>query len=376
MTDPLVHPARLWAMARKETLQLRRDPRSLILSFFLPVFLLALFGYAITWDVRDIALAIVDQDHSRLSRELVESLRASGYFKVVRRLEDASGVGNLFERGTAQIALVIPPRFESDVTRGATAPLQVLVDGSDANTATIALAYTRATVQSWTAAELGPAARVRVPVVAESRVWYNEELVSRNMIVPGLVAAIMAIIAAILTSLTIAREWERGTMEQLAATPVSRLEIVLGKLLPYVAIGMVDVVVTSLFGVLLFGVPFRGSALLLGVMSFLFLVGALGLGMFISALARSQLLAIQLAMLSAFLPTFLLSGFMFTIEVMPPPLQAISFLVPARYFLVVTRRIFLKGVGLDVLYAQGLLMLAFAGAGLALAVRSFRKELG
>ncbi len=198
----------------------------------------------------------------------------------------------------------------------------------------------------------------------EIRVWYNEELSSRNMIVPGLVAVIMMIIAAMLTSLTIASEWERGTMEQLVATPVSRLEVVLGKLLPYLAIGLIDVAVCTVLGVLLFGVPFRGNAFLFAMLSFAFLTGALGLGIFISAVSKSQLLATQMAMVATYLPAFLLSGFMFAISVMPKPLQAFTYLVPARYFLVVTRGIFLKGVGVHVLHVQGLLMIAFAVLGL------------
>ena len=186
---------------------------------------------------------------------------------------------------------------------------------------------------------------------------------------------IMMIIAAMLTSLTLAREWERGTMEQLAATPVSRAEVVLGKLLPYLAIGFADVALSSALGVFLFGVPLRGSVLLLAVLSLLFLVGGLGLGIFLSAVARTQLVATQLAMVATFLPAFLLSGFMFDISIMPPALQAVTYLVPARYFVVVTRAIFLKGVGIEVLRPQGLLMIAFATAGVVLAMRSFKKEI-
>ena len=193
------------------------------------------------------------------------------------------------------------------------------------------------------------------------------------MIVPGLVAVIMMIIAAMLTSLTIAREWERGTMEQLVSTPVHRLQVVLGKLLPYVAIGIIDVVLVSLIGVFLFEVPFRGSAGLLMALSLAFIVGALGLGMFISAVARSQLLATQMALILTFLPAFLLSGFMFSIDVMPPVLRAVTYLIPARYFLVVTRGVFLKGVGVEVLAVEGLLMIAFAALGIFAATRAFRK---
>ena len=370
---------RLLAVARKEMIQLRRDTRSLILAFLLPVLLLVLFGYAISWDVRNLRTAVLDGDRSARSRELIETFRASGYFEVVHRLEKPAEIGPLLDRGAIQIALVIPAGFAADIDAGRPAAVQAIVDGSDANTATIALGYAEAVARSWSARVIlhgAPLSSVRPPVEAASRVWYNEELVSRNMIVPGLVAAIMAIIAAMLTSLTIAREWERGTMEQLAATPVSRLEVVLGKLLPYIAIGLTDVVVSAVLGVVLFDVPFRGSPVLLLALSSLFLIGALGLGMFISAAAKSQVLATQIAMLATFLPTFLLSGFMFAIEVMPRPLQALSYLIPARYFLVVTRGIFLKGVGFEVLFVQALLMIAFAVVGLGLAVVKFRKELG
>ena len=367
---------RLLAMARKEVLQLRRDPRSLILAFLLPVALLVFFGYAISWDVSDIRLVVVDQDRGARARELLDGFRASGRFAIVGQLERTADIGPLLDRGRALIALVIPPRFDADLGAGRTAVVQAIVDGSDANTATIALGYAQAIVQQFSAQALFQTRRVRLPVTTATRIWYNEELSSRNMIVPGLVAVIMMIIAGLLTSLTIAREWERGTMEQLASTPVSRLEVLLGKLLPYLAIGLVDVALCSLLGVLVFRVPFRGNVFFLMGASFAFLVGTLGLGLVISALARTQLLATQVGMLATFLPGFLLSGFMFPIDNMPLVLRAITYLVPARYFLVVTRGIFLKGVGPDVLWSQGLLMVLYAVIGLGLAVHSFRKELG
>ena len=367
---------RLIAVARKEALQLRRDRRSLLLAFLLPVLLLVLFGYAITWDVNSLRLAVLDQDHSARSRALLDSFHSSGYFQISARLEQPRQAEALLRAGRAQVVLVIPPDFAARLDGGGTAALQAIVDGSDANTATIALAYTEAIVRTFSQRLRTRRTTVASPVHAETRVWFNEELRSRNMIVPGLVAVIMSIIAAMLTSLTIAREWERGTMEQLAATPVTRLEVVLGKLLPYLVIGLADVIAVSVLGVLLYGVPFRGDALLLLVLAFFFLAGSLGLGIFISAVARSQLLATQMAMIVTFLPAYLLSGFMFAIEVMPRPLQAVTLFVPARYFLTVTRGIFLKGVGIPVLWGQGLLMLAFTLLGLGLAVRNFRKELG
>jgi ABC-2 type transport system permease protein len=314
-----------------------------------------------------------------VSRALGDAFRASGSFAVAHEPVTRAEIGKLVDRGDAMLAIVVPPDFAADLDAGRPAQLQAIVDGSDANTATIVLGYTQAIVRAFAAAHAGAAAAdpvgIRPAVRLDGRVWYNEELVSRNMIVPGLVAVIMMIIAAMLTSLTVAREWERGTMEQLVSTPVQRAEVVLGKLLPYLAIGLVDVVVTSLLGVALFRVPFRGNPLQLMALSALFLTGALGLGMFISAATRSQLLATQLAMVVTFLPAFLLSGFMYAIDVMPRGLRIATLLVPARYFVVVTRGIFLKGIGPEVLWVQALLMVAFAAIGLALSVRAFRKEL-
>jgi ABC-2 type transport system permease protein len=306
---------------------------------------------------------------------MLDAFTASGYFALKNRLERPADADHALTRGTVQMVLVIPPDFADDLASGRTAAMQVLMDGSDANTASIALGYAEAVTQRYSSQILLEKREIRPPLTPEIRVWYNEELSSRNMIVPGLVAVIMMIIAAMLTSLTIASEWERGTMEQLVATPVSRLEVVIGKLLPYLAIGLVDVAACTVLGVVLFDVPFRGNVLLFSILSFAFLTGALGLGMFISAVARSQLLATQMAMVGTFLPAFMLSGFMFAISVMPVVLQAVTFLIPARYFLVVTRGIFLKGVGIPVLHVQGLLMIAFAVVGLSLAVRAFRKEI-
>lgn len=371
----MTNTKRLCAIARKEAIQLRRDPKSLMLAFLLPTLLLILFGYAITWDVEDIKTAVVDFDNSAQSRKLLDSFRSAGYFTITAYLQDTSRIASLLERGKAQVCLVIPPDFSSELNAGRCAMLQVIVDGSDANTATIILGYTRSIVEAYSARMRLAGASPKTPLRVQSRVWYNEEVKSRNMIVPGLIPVIMMIIAAMLTSLTIAREWERGTMEQLASTPVSRVEVVLGKLFPYMVIGIIDLVVSCVIGVLMFGVPFRGDPLLLFLMSLVFLVGVLGLGMFISAVAKSQLLATQIALVTTFLPAFLLSGFMFRIEVMPQALQLLSYLVPARYFLVITRGIFLKGVGMEVLYTQGILLVVFSVIGLGVAVSAFRKEI-
>jgi ABC-2 type transport system permease protein len=371
----VLDPFRLLALARKEALQLRRDSRSLILAFLLPLAMVVFFGYAISWDIKDIRLAVLDQDGSQMSRELLQALQGSGYLSVVERPATFREAEGALSSGRVLGVLVVPPDFTRRLEAGSQAQLQLLLDGSDANTATIALNYTEAIVARHSAELLSQGMQVPARMEAEIRIWYNETLESRNMIVPGLMAVIMSIIAAMLTSLTIAREWERGTIEQLAATPVRGIEIVLGKLLPYVAIGLFDVFMVVGVGFYLFGVPFRGSILLLGGLSLLFLVGALGLGMFISTVAGSQLFAMQAAMVATYLPALLLSGFLFDIGGMPWLLQGITFLVPARYFVTVTRGILLKGVGASVLWPQALFMFVFALVGLGLATLRFKKEI-
>jgi ABC-2 type transport system permease protein len=366
---------RLLAMARKEVLQLRRDPRSLAMAFVIPAFMIVFFGYVISFDVRDIKIAVLDQDGSPQSRQLVEAFEAAGRFHVIQHLGRPAEIEPLLQRAQVRMVLVIPTDFAKDLVAGRPAPLQALVDGADANTASIALNYARAIVTAYSAKVMLRSAPLSAPVVPEARVWYNETLETAVMIVPGLVATIMMIISAMLTALTVAREWERGTMEQLAATPVGAVEVVLGKLLPYLGIGMIDVTAVTLLGILFFDVPFRGDVLLFAVMATLFLLGSLGLGIFISAAVKSQLLATQMAMLATYLPSVLLSGLIFDVRAMPIGLRLISRVVPARYFVVVLRGLFLKGVGLSVLWPQGLAMLLYATIGLTLATRAFHKEI-
>ena len=362
-------------MARKEWVQLRRDPRSMVLAFGMPLLMLLFFGYAISWDIRDIRIAVIDQDRTAASRRLVEVFEASGYFSVVDHPETTAGIDDDLLHGRVTGGLVIPPGFARDLAAGRAAPVQLLLDGSDANTATVALNYSSAIAAGFSRDVLLQGRRIEAPASAETRIWYNPTLESSNMIVPGLIAVIMSIIAAMLTALTIAREWERGTMEQLAATPVHRLEVVFGKLLPYLGIGLFDVATTVAAGVIIFDVPLRGSVLLLGAMTLLFLLGALGLGMFVSAVLKSQVLATQVAMVVTYLPALLLSGFLFDIASMPAALRAVSFIVPAKYYIAVTRGVFLKGVGPDVLWVQGVSMVIFAAIGIGLATAAFDKRI-
>ncbi len=366
---------RLLAIARKEVIQLRRDARSLAMAFLVPAAMIAFFGYVISFDVKDIKIAVLDQDHSQRSRELVESFVSAGRFHVTDRLSSSGEIAPLLDRGAIRMAIVIPPGFQRRLSSGTPAPVQAIIDGADANTAGISANYATAIVTAYSATLVTRTIRASAPITPQARVWYNEALESPPMIVPGLVAVIMMVIAAMLTALTVAREWERGTMEQLAATPVHPAEVILGKLLPYLGIGLFDVTAAILIGMFVFDVPFRGSPLLLGAMATLFLVGSLGLGIYISAVLRSQLLATQVAMLATFLPSVLLSGLMFDLNGMPLVLRVISLAVPARYFITVLRGVFLKDVGLAVLWGQGLAMVFYAVIGLALAIRAFRKEI-
>jgi ABC-2 type transport system permease protein len=361
---------RLRAMARKEAIQLRRDPRSLALAFLLPILMLILFGYAITLDVRNIRLAVVDRSRSADSRRLVDAFARSGYFEISGRPAGPEEAEDAIQRNRVTAVLSIGPEFAEDLAAGRPARVQLNLDGSDANTASIALNYAGAIV-----ADFGAAGEGARGIEIRSRVWYNEALESRITIVPGLIAVIMSIIAAMLTSLTVAREWERGTMEQLVATPVTRIEVIVGKLLPYLGIGLIDLTITCVAAVFLFDVPLRGDLFLLFGTSTLFLIGALGFGIFLSALLRSQLLASQASLMSTYLPALLLSGFIFAIANMPHVLQVVSYIVPARYFVAITRGIFLKGVGLEVLWPDVAGLAVYSVAGLGLAIRVFRKEI-
>jgi len=369
---------RLLAVARKEVLHIRRDPRSLGMAFAIPMLLLFLYGYALTLDVNNLRTIVYDQDRTATSRDFLARFTESRYFTVVAEARSYAAVGQALDGGGAQVGLVVPRHFARDLERGRRVAVQALLDGSDANTATLALAYLEGITSRYStrlAVERAGMARRDAPVEARLRVWYNPELQSRNYIVPGLIAVIMMVIAALLTSLTVAREWEQGTMEQLVATPIRVPELVLGKLLPYFGIGLVDIALAALVGTLVFGVPFRGSPALLLGLSLIFLLGAMTLGILISIKARSQVLASQVALTVTFLPAFLLSGFVFDIGNLPGWLQAITYVVPARYFVTILKGIFLKGVGLRTLAPEAGFLALFALLVTLAANRSFRKSL-
>lgn len=363
---------RIKAIAKKELVQIWRDPLSLAMAFLLPVILLFIFGYAITLDVNNLSTVVYDLDKSGMSRELMAELRGSGYFTIIDTVDDRGAIDEYLDSGKARVAITIPKDFSKDIKRGGPAQLQVIVDGSDSNTATIALGYITAATELYVL-------RMNINhnkslIDPRVRVWYNPELKSKNFIIPGLIAVIMSIIAAILTSLTFAREWERGTMEQLIATPVKTPELILGKLVPYFLIGFLDMVVSVFIGVFLFGVPLRGNVFLLMTLSGIFLFGGLSLGILISIVAKSQIIASQVAMVVSYLPAFLLSGFMFSIFNMPKPLQIMTHIIPARYFVSILKGIFMKGSAFRFLALETFLLSVFGLIVFALANGKFKKK--
>jgi len=372
---------RFRAVARKEFLHILRDPRSLGLAIGLPMFMMLLFGYALSLDVDRVGLLVFDRSETPRSREFISRFASSRYFKIAKYISHDIEIGDAFDRGEAMLALSIPPAFDRDLGAGRPVTVQVIADGSDANTATIALGYADAVIAAFSGdIRLEGLRRLgrrppEPPVDVRPRAWYNPDMESRLFIIPGVMAVVLMIIAGLLTPLSVAREWETGTMEQLISTPVSRAELVLGKLTPYFAIGMLDVVLTLLASRYLFGVPMRGSPALLLTIAAVYLSAGLGLGILLSIVTRNQLLASQAAMVSTFLPAMLLSGFISPISQMPAPVQLITRAFPARYFVTVLKGIQLKGLGMLALHAELLTLLLFAGGLTLLAIGLFRKNL-
>lgn len=356
---------RTGAAARKEFLHILRDPISLVMALALPILMILLFGYALTLDVDRIPTLVYDADRTPASRDLVSRFEGSRYFHILGGVDGYREIERAIDRNECMLGIVVPRDYARDLASGRNPQVQLLFDGSDSNTASIALGYATGIIQPLAAALRNPAAgvaaRARPAVNAQLRVWYNSDLKSKNYIVPGLIGLILMIIGALMTSLTLAREWEMGTMEQLLSTPLRPAEIALGKMSAYFVLGVVDMVLTVVVGVILFDVPLRGSTLFLAFSGCLFLVGALFWGILVSALTRSQLVAYQLAMLTSFLPAFLLSGFVFAIENMPLPVQVVSHLFPTRYFVTILKGIFLRGVGIEVLFLEVGLLAAYAG---------------
>jgi ABC-2 type transport system permease protein len=362
-------------MAGKETIHIRRDPRTLVLALLMPVVMLVLFGYGVSTDMDHLPLAVADRDQTEASRALARAFHASGEFEVVTRRGPEQAEA-LFRDGAALAVLVVPLGYQSDLLQGRRTPVQLLVDGTDPVAANQVLTKADGIVRAEGRRLAGPdAARFQAPIEARTWTRYNPEGRSAYFMVPGLSAYLLAITAVMLTALAIAGEWERGSMEQLFASPVGRLEIVIGKLLPYLALGMLSLLLVLAFGAVAFGVPIVGRLALVFLLGLVFLVGMLGQGLFISVVSKSQMVATQAGALSAMLPAIILSGMIFPVENMPLPLQVLSRAIPARYLVHALRGVLLKGNGLDVLWPDLAAEALFAVAILALATARFKRRL-
>lgn len=372
---------RFLAVAKKEMVQILRDSRSLIIVLIMPIILVLLFGYGVNLDLKHLPIYVYDRDGSQQSQDLLKRFQASDYFEIVKVVNDYSDFTRAIDDGHAQMGIVIPWDFSQRLRDGRAVKVQALVDATDDNTANVLIGYAQAVVQGYSSDAQLDWLRDRgqianpAPVIVETRTWYNEDLESSAFIVPGVLALVMSVIGAFLTSLTIAREWERGTMEQLISTPVTPLEIMLGKLVPYFAIGMIDVIVCALIALYWFQVPFRGSFLTLLFSSAMFMIVVLSMGFFLSVIAKNQLAASQLALLTTFLPAFLLSGFLYEIEQMPVVVQWITRILPATYYVSVLKKIFLKGSPATLLYADLVPLAIFTFVLALLATHSFQKRL-
>jgi ABC-2 type transport system permease protein len=368
---------RLSAIADKEWIQIRRDRRSLVLSLIIPSLLVLLFGYALVFDVKNVKVAVFDQDRSFFARRYIERFSHTEYLLISKYVESYREIDHLLNAGKIKIAIVIPPDFEKHFNAGTYTDVQVLVDGSDSLSALIATGYVKGITYEFNRDILERAVKkrgitsIRQPVDVKNRIWFNEELKSKNFIIPGNMGLIMAIIAALITSLTISREWERGTMETLITTPVRGHEVVLGKLIPYIFIGIFDVVAGMAIGFFVFDLPFRGSFMELLLISILFLVGTSSVGILISSATRVQVLSVQLAVVVTYLPSFMLSDFIFPIKNMPVVIQVITNIIPAKYMIVALKGIILRGVGASMLFTQIVFLSIFCVIILALSIKKF-----
>jgi ABC-2 type transport system permease protein len=354
---------RLRAMFVKELHHVTRDSLSLAMAIAMPLMMLLLYGYALSLDVNHIQSFVYDEDNTSASRNLVRQFQGSQYFDIIGYVHDYRSVAQAIDTGKILIGVVIPRGFAKDLD-GGSGKVQLLVDGSDSNTASIAMGYAESVVQGYSAG-------VRSDVInrngmhppgqidARMRVWYNSSLESKNFIVPGLMGVILMILAGQLSSLTVAREWEMGTMEQVLSTPLRPAEIVLGKMGAYFVVGLLDAVISIVVAVTVFSVPFRGSLLVLAVSTCMFLWCALFTGIWVSAGARTQVQAYQMGILVSFLPGFLLSGFTFSIDTMPKFIQGLSYFFPARYFVTIAKGVFLKGTGFRALWVEMLFLVMY-----------------
>ena len=364
-------------LIRKEFLELRQDPRLFGIVILAPLMQLTMLGYAATTDVTDVPVVVVDEDRSAASRELLSRFEASQNFAIVDSVSSLHAVDAYLDEGTAWMALTIPAGYGERIRSGLPTAIQLVADGTDANSTNVALGYARALVVGYSR-ELSASSggQVAPPLVsADVRVWFNPSLESRDFMIPGILALVLLVVTTNLSSMAIVREKELGTLEQLNVTPLARSELIVGKLVPYAVLGMVDVLLVVAVAVGWFEVPLRGSFWLLLGMCLVYLLSTLGLGLFVSTISRTQQQAMMTTSMFFLLPMIFLSGFIFPIENMPEAIQPVTYLVPLRYFLIILRGIFLKGIGLEVLWPQALALLVWGVAILTLATLRSTKRL-
>jgi len=357
-----VNPVNIKAIARKEFYHLVRDFRSMYLAFIIPLLLILMFGYALSLDVDSVRTVVVDQDRTEVSRDFIRKLNASSYFDIIHHLNDSISAITYLDKGSTTMAIVIPPGWAADLKADRSASLQVLIDGSDPNYAGISRGYITAFIESYNRDSLisflnrRGMEQIKAPIDGRIRVWFNEDLNSQNFIVPGIIAIIIMIVGAMLTSLVIAREYENGTMETIRSLPVGGGEFLLGKAIPYFLIALIDVLVAVFMGQVLFGVVMKSSFYLLVLASTIYISVALSLGLLISIVTKSQLVANQMAILITFLPSLLLSNFVFPVGNMPKIFQILTYIIPATYFIDILNGIYLRGLGLSHLWQSFLVL--------------------
>jgi ABC-2 type transport system permease protein len=370
----LFEPRRFAAMLVKESLQIARDPSTFLIAFVLPVLLLFLFGFGVNLDTARSRIGLVLTDNSEAARSLAGSYQSSRYFDVV----ETGAVSQLADDlvgGRIRGIVVIPDGFGRQAAQGG-GTIQVMTDGSSPNSASFIGAYAEGVRAAWAAARAADRGTARPrPIQTDARFWYNPELASRYNLVPGSIAVVMTMVGTLLTALVIAREWERGTMEAIMATPLGMIEFIATKVVPYFALGLVSMTLCTVLAIWVFGVPFRGSALALFVIASAFLFPALGQGLLISALTKNQFVASQIALLSAFLPTMLLSGFLFEIASMPWPVQIITYLVPSRYLIPQLQTVFIAGDNWALFAPDIAVLLGFGTLFFVMTVRATRRRI-
>ncbi len=373
----------IWTLAMKEFIHIRRDPRTMAFIIFLPIMMLIILGYGVNFDLKDISLAVVDYDRTPASREFLEEMTASGYFYIDAYYDSIRELDRLLDLRAARAGVVIPRGFQRDLERGETASVQFLLDGSDGNTAAIAYGYIAAVSNGYTldklrermvAAGLEPP-RVMPTVQVKNRYWYNPELKSANFIVSGSIAIIMMMIGAVVTALTLVQEKESGTIEQLIVSPVRPFQVILGKVLPYLFLCLIALLLVLVAAYWVFGLELKGDLMQLLLMALVYVFGVLGIGIFVSSIVDDMASAMLLAVLLSILPSVFFSGFVFPIRNMPLLLQLITYLVPARYFLSIIRGIYLKGIGIEILWGEVLFLVAFAVVVFGFASTRFKKRL-